>query len=155
MAAAASGALWSAPLPAAPPQAAIFSAAILEGGPGRRLLNFTIALSAAAAQPVTLRWGTANGTAIAGRDYVAASGVVSFAPGQTERTVGVWVIGDRFFEADEQFSVRLSAPVNATLAPTATVATGLIVNDDGLSRSRLAAAFASVETFNRNARPRR
>jgi hypothetical protein len=154
---AATGRLWESTPPAAPPppQASIFSAAMLEGGPGRRLLSFTIALSAATAQPVTLRWGTANGSAVAGRDYVAASGVVSFAPGQTERTVGVWVIGDRIFEADERFSVRLSAPVNATLAPTAAVATGLIVNDDGLSRNRLAAAFAAVETFNRNARPRR
>jgi hypothetical protein len=157
---AASGNLWAStplmpPLPPPPPQASILSSAILEGGPGRRLLSFTIALSNAAAQPVTLRWGTANGTAVAGRDYVAASGTVVFAPGQTERTVGVWVIGDRVSEADERFSVRLSAPVNATLAAGGFVATGLIVNDDGLSRTRLAAAFASVETFNRTARPSR
>lgn len=154
---AASGKLWESapPPPPPPPQAAIFSAAILEGGPGRRLLSFTITLSGPAAQPVTLRWGTFNGSAIAGRDYVAASGTVVFAPGQTERTVGVWVIGDRVYEGDERFGVRLSAPVQATLAANAAVATGLIVNDDGLSRARLAAAFASVETFNRTVRQRR
>lgn len=50
------------------------------------------------------------------------------------------------------FTVTLSAGVHATLSPTATRATGLIVNDDGLSRAALAAAFASVDSFNTKAR---
>jgi hypothetical protein len=159
--AAADGSLWGAPPteppqppPPPPPTAAIVSAAIMEGALGRRLLAFTITLSAAAVQPVTLRWGTVNGTAVAGRDYVAAGGVVTFDPGQTRRTVAAWVIGDRAIEADEWFRVNLSTPVNATISSTAGFATGLIVNDDGLSRARLAAAFATVETFNRNAKRR-
>ena len=155
---AADGSLWAAPPPAPtpppPPVAAITSAAIMEGPTGRRLLSFTITLSTAAAQPVTIRWGTVNGTAVAGRDYVAAAGFVSFAPGQTQRTVGVWVIGDRAREADERFRVNLATPVNASISPTAGFATGLIVNDDGLTRAQLAAAFATLDTFNRDAKRR-
>jgi hypothetical protein len=156
--AAANGSLWGEPPteppqpPPPPPTAAIVSAAIMEGSSGRRLLSFTITLSTAAAQPVTLRWGTVNGTAIAGRDYVAAAGFVTFAPGQTQRTVGVWVLGDRVREADERFRVNLATPVNATISPTAGFATGLIVNDDGLKRAQLAAAFATLEAFNRDAK---
>ena len=154
---AADGSLWGTqppPPPPALPVAGIASAAIAEGRTGRKQLWFTITLSAAATQPVSVRWGTANGTAVAGRDYVAAGGVVTFDPGQTRRTVAAWVIGDRAVEADEWFRVNLSTPVNATISSTAGFATGLIVNDDGLSRARLAAAFATVETFNRNAKRR-
>lgn len=66
--------------------------------------------------------------------------------------MGVWVLSDWLREPDERFFVGLSAAVNATLSATASRATGLIVNDDGLSRAALAAAFASVDTFNGKAR---
>jgi hypothetical protein len=156
--AAADGSLWggrpAVPSAPPPPVAAIASAAIMEGSSGRRLLAFTITLSAPAAQLVTIRWGTVNGTATAGRDYVAAAGFVTFAPGQTQRTVGVWVLADRVREAHERFRVNLATPVNAAISPTAGFATGLIVNDDGLTRAQLAAAFATLEAFNRDAKRR-
>jgi hypothetical protein len=154
--AAATGALWGTP-PAPPPPPvlptlAIASAAIMEGNTGRRQLAFTITLSAAATQPVTVRWATANGTALAGRDYLAGSGTATIAAGRRTATVNVWVLSDWVRETDERFFVGLSAAVNATLSTTAFRATGLIVNDDGLSRAALAAAFASVDAFNRKAR---
>jgi hypothetical protein len=147
VAAAADGSLWSAEPPPAPalPVAAIESAAIREGNSGRRKLWFTITLSAAAMQPVTIGWATGDGTAVAARDYVAAGGQLTFAPGQTRGAVAVWVKGDRAVEADEDFRVTLSASANAILSPTAGVASGRIVNDDGLSRRALAAAFAALE----------
>ena len=66
----------------------------------------------------------------------------------------MWVLGDRVREADERFRVNLATPVNATIAGTAGFATGLIVNDDGLTRTQLAAAFATLEAFNRDAKRR-
>jgi len=87
-------------------------------------------------------WGTANGTATAGRDYVAAAGSVTFSPGQTRRTITVIVIGDRIAEADETFRVGLASPLNATLSATASRGTGTIRNDDGPIRR--AAVFASL-----------
>jgi hypothetical protein len=92
--------------------------------------------------PVTIRWGVANGTATAGRDYLAAGGSVTFAPGQTRRTISVSVIGDRMRESDETFRVGLASPRNATLSPAASRATGTIRNDDG--PAQLAAAFAAL-----------
>jgi hypothetical protein len=155
--AAATGTLWASPPPAPPaplppPTLSIASAAIMEGNTGRRLLSFTISLSAATSLPVSFRWNTINGTATAGRDYLAGSGTATIAAGQRTATVNVWVLSDRVREADERFFVGLSNAVNATLSATASRATGLIVNDDGLSRAALAAAFASVDTFNRKTR---
>ena len=84
----------------------------------------------------------AIGTATAGRDYVATAGSLTFAPGQTRRTITVLVIGDRISEADETFRIGLASPLNATLSATANRGTGTIRNDDG--PVRLAAAFASL-----------
>jgi hypothetical protein len=54
---------------------------------------------------------------------------VSFAPGETTKTVTVTVRGDRVKEPSETYTLQLSAPRNVTLA--ATQVTGTIANDDG------------------------
>jgi hypothetical protein len=75
-------------------------------------------------------FATADGTAKSGSDYVATSGVLTFAPGQTSATVDVPVLGDTLAEPREPFSLVLSAPsANATLAKPSGVAT--ITDDDG------------------------
>jgi hypothetical protein len=132
--------------PPPPPVASIAAASIAEGHSGLRQILFTVTLSAASAQTVSVRWATSNGTAVAGRDYNAASGTVTFAAGQRSRTIGVWVVGDRTVEADEMFSVTLSSPVRAVLSTTARRATGTIMNDDGLLRLAAFAALASTDT---------
>jgi hypothetical protein len=143
---AANGSLWNTTVPPPPPVISIpvisiSAAAIAEGNAGRRPMTFTLSLSQASTRPVTVRWGMANGTAIAGRDYVAAAGRVTFAPGQTRRTITALVLGDRTAEADETFRIGLASPVNATLSTTESRGTGTIRNDD--VPARLAAAFAS------------
>ena len=143
---AANGSLWNTTPPPPPgismPVISISAAAIVEGNAGRRPMVFTVSLSQASTRPVTVRWGMANGTATAGRDYVATSGRLTFVPGQTRRTITVLVIGDRISEADETFRIGLASPLNATLSTTANRGTGTIRNDDG--PVRLAAAFASL-----------
>jgi hypothetical protein len=129
--------------PAPLPVVRISPASIIEGSSGIRQMSFTVALSTTSTQSVSVRWATSNGTATAGRDYYAASGTVTFSPGQRVASVGVRVIGDRAIEADESFVVTLSVPVRATVSTTAGRATGTIVNDDGLFRS---AAFAALAT---------
>jgi chitinase len=69
-----------------------------------------------------------NGTALAGSDYVAASGTVTFAPGETVKAVTVQVKGDRIRERTEAFLVRLSSPSAAVVATS--TGCGGIVNDD-------------------------
>jgi hypothetical protein len=151
--AAADGSLWetSPPAPPLPPTLSIGAAMVMEGNIGRRWMTFTLTLSAAPTQPVTVNWATVNGTALAGRDYVRAVGKVTFAAGQTTQTLRVAVIGDRLREANETFRVRLSQPVGATLSETAWRAIGRILDDDTAANRAaafriLAAAAASAES---------
>src|SRR5205823_13043755 len=75
-------------------------------------------------------YATADGTAMAGSDYQATSGTLTFMPGETQKTVTVSVIGDTANEPDETFFVRLSSPSNASIADGEGV--GTILNDDTL-----------------------
>ena len=60
---------------------------------GTATATFTVTLSAARTGPVTVDYATSNGTAIAGQDYQAAAGGLTFAPGQTTQTIPVTVSG--------------------------------------------------------------
>ena len=99
-----------------------------EGFFGTRTFVFTVNLSAASSAPVTVDYDTANSTAAAGSDYYAQSGTLTFAPGQTTRTIGIAVKGDWKREADETFFVNLSNESGAQIQDGQGV--GTILNDD-------------------------
>jgi ELWxxDGT repeat protein len=99
----------------APPTVSINDVTVVEGTSGTRAAMFTVTLSAASTQPVTVSFATANGTATARSDYKAASGTLTFAPGETTKTITILVKGDRLGEPDETFFVNLSAATNATI----------------------------------------
>jgi hypothetical protein len=109
-------------------------------------LTFTVSLSAASTQPVTVQYATANGTAAAGSDYVAAAGTLTFAPGETRKTVVVTVVRDTAAEANETLSLTLSGPTNAALARA--FATGTILDDDTVAAPTPAPTPASGVTVN-------
>jgi hypothetical protein len=90
--------------------------------------TFTVSLSAASGQTVTVNYATANGTATAGSDYTAASGTLTFAPGVTTQTITVTIGEDTVFEGSEAFNVNLSAPSNATITDATGV--GTITDND-------------------------
>ena len=91
--------------------------------------TFTVKLSQASAQTVTVKYATANVTALAGTDYTALPlTTLTFAPGQTSRTVAVTVKGDLLDEANETFKLVLSSPTNAAIA--AGLGTGLCTITD-------------------------
>jgi hypothetical protein len=79
---------------------------------------------------VTVGYATTDGTATAPADYTATSGTLTFAPGETAKTVTVAVVGDTVFEGDETFTLVLSSPVNGTLGAGQEQATATISNDD-------------------------
>lgn len=110
------------------PSITIGGASAAEGNSGTTTLSFPVELSAGATQPVSVSFATADGTAVAPSDYAAASGTLTFAKGQTTKTVEISVVADAAIEQDETFTVTLTQPVNATIA-TGT-ATGTIRNDD-------------------------
>ena len=78
------------------------------------------------ASTTTYNYATADGTAVAGSDYIATSGTVTFLPGETTKQVTVEVIGKAVVESDETFFVNLIDPTTAALLDRGT---GTILND--------------------------
>jgi fibronectin-binding autotransporter adhesin len=76
---------------------------------------FTVTLSAASSGSVTVDYQSSDGTAIAGSDYTAVSGTLSFAPGETEQTIEVSIASDDLDEFDETFTIHLSNAVDANI----------------------------------------
>ncbi len=98
------------------PQLQIRDVSVTEGNTGTVAATFAVTLSAASTQTITVAYATSNGTATAGSDYQAKSGTLTFAPGETSKTITVLVNGDRLAEPNETFFVNLSSPTNATIA---------------------------------------
>lgn len=114
--------------PATPPTLNFGTAGISEGNSGTKAMEFTLTLSQASKTQSSVKVATADGTAKVGDDYKAFTGTVTFNPGETSKKVIVEIVSDEFKEADEDFSLRLSDPVNCTLSGTTIFAT--IINDD-------------------------
>jgi len=85
---------------------------VAEGSNGVVNAVFTVSLSSPRDQTVTVDFATQDGSAVAGQDYVAANGTLTFAPGETSHTITVAVTADNPPESDEEFTVVLSNPVN-------------------------------------------
>lgn len=99
-----------------------------EGNEGNKDFTFTVAITEASTEIITVDFATEDNTAIAGEDYTATNGTLEFAPGETEKTITVQVAGDTQVEGDENFSLKLSNASNATISEA--TATGVIQNDD-------------------------
>jgi len=111
-----------------PPSISVADATVNEGNSGTSDLDFTVTLSKAATTPVTVAYATSNGTATAGSDYTSASGTVTFAAGETTKTITVKALGDQTVETNETVNLTLSNPSGATIADA--TALGTITNDD-------------------------
>ena len=107
---------------------AISDVSVVEGDQGTVNAVFTVTLSEPAAGTVTVSYGTADGTAQASRDFEAAAGTLTFAPGETSKPITIAVKGDQQAEANETFFVNLSGAVNADIGDGQGV--GTILNDD-------------------------
>jgi VCBS repeat-containing protein len=103
------------------------------------IYSFLVKLSTPSSQTVTVNYTTGNDTALAGSDYNAKSGTLTFAPGQLQQAVDVTVLGDLAPEPDETFFLELSGATNADI--TDSQAVGTIVNDDSLYQLSLDDAF--------------
>jgi len=110
------------------PSLSINDVSTTEGDSGTKVLNFTVTLSAASNQTVTVDFATVPGTATTPSDYQSASGTLTFTTGQTTKTIGVTIKGDTSFEPDETFTVSLTNPANAVISKGQ--GTGTILNDD-------------------------
>ena len=95
----------------AQPTLSVAAAAADEGG----ALLFAVALSEPAAIEVTADYATSDGSATAGTDYESASGTLTFAAGETEKTITVRALTDEIAEAAETFTLALTNADGATL----------------------------------------
>ena len=111
---------------------ALLSVADAEADEGTSL-SFAVTLDRAATGTVTVDWATADGTATAGSDYEAASGTLTFAAGETAKTVTVQALSDALAEDDETFSLQLSNASGAAILDGA--ATGTVIDVPPLTAS--------------------
>jgi hypothetical protein len=113
------------------PRISISDVTKAEGRKGKTtLFTFTVTLSAAYDQPVTMSYRTVNGTATTSdNDYIAKTGTLTFAPGETIKTITIEVKGDSKKEANETFYLDLfGLSTNALF--TKNRGLGTILNDD-------------------------
>lgn len=118
------------------PTLSIADAIVTEGDAGTTTLQFTVQSggvfpAGAIFADASVSYSTSDGTANEGVDYQAASGTVQIPGNASEATISIQVIGDSIVEADETFTVELTAPINATIAKA--VGTGTIRDDDSAS----------------------
>ena len=94
------------------------------------LFTFTVTLSAAYDQTVAMSFRTVDGTATTGdNDYVARTGTLTFAPGETTKTITIEVKGDSKKEANETFNLDLFG-LSGNALFTKNRGLGTILNDD-------------------------
>ena len=99
-------------------------------------MDFAVTLSRAASGEVTVRYATRDGTAKKGKDYRQAKGTLSFAAGETAKTVSVAILDDAKDEGEETFALVLKKAEGAVIADGEAV--GTIENDDPLPAAWLA-----------------
>ena len=108
--------------------------------------SFVVTLSGEVSGTVSVTYTTANGTAEAGtgKDYTTASGTLEFTSGQTSKTIDVTTLEDLLNEADETYTLTLTAVTGVTGVSLGTAsAPGTIVDDDALT-AELGTHTASV-----------
>ena len=113
------------------PVVSVGDAAGWEGDGTAGQLAFTVRLSHASVETVTVRFATTNEVAKAPIDFEAATGILQFAPGELERQILVNLNSDTVPESNETFTLLLSSPQGATLGRSRGV--GTLLNDDGLA----------------------
>ena len=105
----------------------------VEAKESSREMYFRVVLNWASPTPVTVSYETVDGTAIAGEDYEAESGTLTFAPGETEKRVRVNLHDDFVEDSGETLTLRLSDTSGAALVDGEAV--GTILNNEVEART--------------------
>ena len=119
---------------AGPPSISVADATVTEAAGA--VLAFTVSLSRSSGNNVTVDYATSDGTATAGADYTATSGLLTIDAGSTSATVDVTVLDDSHDDGGETLTLTLSNPSNGTLNDA--TATGTIENSDPLPKALVA-----------------
>ncbi|WP_013334240.1 Calx-beta domain-containing protein [Gloeothece verrucosa] len=115
------------------PSLSINDVTVVEGNNGITKAIFTVSLSSPSTSLVTVDYNMADGTALAGLDYVAKPGTLTFNPGVSSQTITAYVYGDKLTEENETFFINLTNPTNATISDSQGI--GIINNDNDSSKT--------------------
>ncbi len=113
------------------PAISIGNQSLNEGVSGNEQLIFQVSLSRPDSDLVSANFATANDTAIAGLDYIAISGTLTFSPGETTKTISVPLINDFQFESNESVILNLSNSLNGDILNARVI--GTIIDNDNTS----------------------
>lgn len=110
------------------------SDAEIREGPGGRVAVFSVELSQAHDEPLTLNYQTVSGTALANSDFGARAGQITFAAGQTRIEIRVPITDDLALENTERFYLRVAPPFPSAISSRTSIATGTATIIDGTLR---------------------
>ncbi len=100
------------------------------------VLAFAVTLSRRASSPITINYATSDGSATAGADYTAASGILTIESGSSSGSIEVTVLDDSHNDGEETLTLTLSNASSGVL--TDATATGTIENHDAMPRALIA-----------------
>jgi hypothetical protein len=105
--------------------------------------TITVKRSGDTTTAVTVDYITADGSAVAGQDYVATSGTLSFPAKATSKTFTVSILNDTAVESGEVLALSLQSPVGGVLGPQGSAA--LAITDDEAQLAFSVASYSGKE----------
>src|SRR5262249_2511688 len=110
------------------------------------ILTLTVVRTGATNTAVSVDFTTTNVPAVAGSDYGATNGTLSFSAGETTNLISIDITDNATQESTETFQVRLSNPSNTSLGTGTNVVT--ITDDDGSTIGFVVSALTVAENTN-------
>ena len=102
------------------------------------VLAFAVTLSRSASSPITINYATSDGSATAGADYTAASGILTIESGSSSGSIEVTVLDDSHNDGEETLTLTLTLTNASSGVLTDATATGTIENHDAMPRALIA-----------------
>ena len=106
----------------------LFSVSPVEVSEGSATAAIEVSLAPASSNPATVSYAMNDGSAQSASDYSGFSGELTFAPGETVKTITIPIIDDAIVEAIESFNVSLSDPAGGQISVANAAVT--IIDDD-------------------------
>lgn len=111
------------------PSITVDDLSLFEGNGGTNTFSIVVRLSAKSTKKITVQYSTVAGTAKAVEDYTEQQNqTLTFEAGETQKTIALVVVADDIKEGDDELTIQLAAPLNATLSKSS--AAIIIRNDD-------------------------
>ena len=110
--------IWEIQTGSAPAASVQFAASTARVKENAGTAELTVNRTGNTAVPAAVNYSTGGGTAVPGQDYTPASGEITFAPGETSKTISVPILNDPNGEGNETFVASLSPSAGGTASGT-------------------------------------